>query len=559
MRASPSNQRAADRLAPFLVLGWLVLVAPAAAQQLGPPIPLIPPPSASSPNFSPPPLSHDDAVASEPLTPPAAAWNSGTPPRDPLPEAFWHGTSRAMVELLLARLPDTTSPALQSLERRLLLSPAAAPEGPDAADQNLAALRAAALLRLGEVDAARAVVAAIPEQEREPALPLAVAADAIRGDTGRACATVRETVRHDQASFWQTALITCQALQGEIEQARLSLQLLAEEQQGPQDEVLAAAVETLAGHSPPAPVNRADTLDPLMLRLLVLAHREFAPALIEALRPDLALCLALDDDAPPATRLAAAERAARYGALSPDRLRALYSTLTTAGGPRDGPVVDHAQHFAETSQPGTSAERIARIAGFADAFGGSQQGGFTLAARLVLPALQEIEPDPSLVGSAPLAARLLIAANDSWAARRWSKLVSGSQEHSLGLLLAPAAPREEPLRDPMDAQRPPLYVILASALGEPLAPTDWAGLPAAAWNVAGPPSPPAAAWLDLAEAARAKRIGETVLAAIMVASPAGTLSADPVALFTAVSGLRQVGLTADARRLAVEAALAAGL
>jgi hypothetical protein len=558
MRASPSSQRAADRLAPSLVLGWLVLVAPAAAQQLGPPIPLIPPPSASSPNFSPPPLSHDDPVASEPLTPPAAGWNWGTPPRDPLPEAFWHGTSRAMVELLLARLPDTTSPALQSLERRLLLSPAAAPEGPDAADQNLAALRAAALLRLGEVDAARAVVAAIPEQEREPALPLAVAADAIGGDTGRACAAVRETVRRDQASFWQTALITCQALQGEIEQARVSLQLLAEEQQGPQDEVLAAAVETLAGHSPPAPVDRADTLDPLTLRLLVVAHREFAPALIEALRPDLALCLALDDDAPPATRLTAAERAARYGALSPDRLRALYSTLTTAE-PGDGPVLDHARHFAEIGQPGTPAERIARIAGFAGAFSGSQRGGFTQAARLVLPALQEIEPDPSLVGSAPLAARLLIAANDSRAARRWSKLVSGSQEHSLGLLLALAAPREELLPDPMDAQRPPLCVILASALGEPLAPTDWAGLPAAAWNVAGPPSPPPAAWLDLAEAARAKRIGETVLAAIMVASPAGTLSTDPVALFTAVSGLRQVGLTADARRLAVEAALAAGL
>jgi hypothetical protein len=49
------------------------------------------------------------------------------------------------------------------------------------------------------------------------------------------------------------------------------------------------------------------------------------------------------------------------------------------------------------------------------------------------------------------------------------------------------------------------------------------------------------------------------LAAIIVGSRGGMLSTDPMALFTAVSALRQVGLATDARRLAVEAALAAGL
>ena len=73
------------------------------------------------------------------------------------------------------------------------------------------------------------------------------------------------------------------------------------------------------------------------------------------------------------------------------------------------------------------------------------------------------------------------------------------------------------------------------------------------------PSPPPAAWFELAEAARAKRIGETVLAAILVASPAETLATDPISLFAAASGLREVGLEADARRLAVESAVAAGL
>jgi hypothetical protein len=54
--------------------------------------------------------------------------------------------------------------------------------------------------------------------------------------------------------------------------------------------------------------------------------------------------------------------------------------------------------------------------------------------------------------------------------------------------------------------------------------------------------------------------GQTTWGANLVApcAIAGTLSSDPVALFAAVSGLRQAGLEADARRL-VEAALGARL
>jgi hypothetical protein len=56
-----------------------------------------------------------------------------------------------------------------------------------------------------------------------------------------------------------------------------------------------------------------------------------------------------------------------------------------------------------------------------------------------------------------------------------------------------------------------------------------------------------------------KRIGETVLLAAMIAAPAETLTIGPVALFTRVSNLRQIGLEVDARRLAVDAALGAEL
>jgi hypothetical protein len=560
MRAFPSSRRAVEQLAAIILIGWLVTPPLSArAQQLGPPIPLVPPPLASSPGNSPPASGRDDVVRREQLASPAAGRDSDAPPpRDALPDALWRGTPRVMADLLLARLSDTTSATLQSLVRRLLLSPAAPPEGADLNAYSLLALRISALLRLGELDAARASVAALSERERDSVLPLAIAADVIGGDIGRACATVRETVRRRPGAFWQTPLIACQALQGEIEQARLGLQLQAEEQQEPRDEVLAAIVETLAGQAP-ASTGRPDTLDALTLRLLVTAKWELKPAVVDGLRPDLALCLALDEDAPATIRLTAAEGAARYGALDPGRLRQLYSTLNIGGEAVATAGSDRALLFAAIAETIDPAERLTRIARFVHAFEGFRPGGFILAARLVLPELREIEPDTSLVASAPLAARLLIAAGDIGAARRWKDLVPDKKERSLDLLLALAAPPEERVPDRADVQPPLLFMALASALGEPLSPLAWAMAPAEAWTDAGPFSPPAAAWLDLGEAARAKRIGETVLAAVIVASPAEMLSTNPVALSTAVSALKEVGLTDDARRLALEAALAADL
>jgi hypothetical protein len=558
MRGFRNSRPEAARFAGLLLAILLVAASAASAQQprgpLGPPISLLPP-SAQVPLPIP---ATEEPVASEPLAPPAPGWSAGVAPPDALSGTLWRGTSRAVAKLLLTRLPDTPSVSLQSLERRLLLSPAAAPEGPDEGETGLPALRAAALLRLGELDAVRVAITAIPQPERGTAMPLAVAADAIGGDVERACASVRETVRRNQSAFWQSALVACQGLQGETDQASLGMQILADEQ-GSHEDALTAAVDALAGRPAPERITRAQRLDPLTLRLLVKAGRELTPGLIDALGPDLALCLALDEGAPAVARLTAAERAARLGALPPDRLGELYSTQTAVGEPGSLPALDHARRFAAIAKAGSTAERLRRIGEFTEAFGGPKTEGFGLAARLVLPALREIAPDPSLAGSAPLVARLLLAAGDSAAARGWSILAAESEERRMRLLLALASGRGEPSVDESEIGQLPLLFTLFSALGEPLGAADWAHLPTAAWSAAGPPSPPPAAWLELAEAARARRVGETVLASVIVSSPAGRLSTDPVGLFAAVSSLRQVGLEADARRLAVEAALAAGL
>ena len=549
MPASRNSGRA-RALAGFAAAGLALVFAGAVlAQNLGPPIPLYP-------ETSPP----AGSITSQSLAPPAAGWSGGTmPPGKPLPADFWHGTPRALADILLSHLPTTPSPALQRLERRVLLSQGAAPEGADAPGLDLAMLRAKALLRLGEVKAARAVIDALPEEKREPSWPLYVEVAAIAGKLDRACHTVRDRIHLDQGVFWQRALVGCQGLEGKIGQARLGLQILAEEKT-PQDDGLSTAVDALAGRPAPKTVDRLVNPDPLALRLLVAAHRQLSPALIRSLRPELARTVALDDKAPAATRLAGAERAARFGALPARRLAALYKDLAVAAGSEGGPAVVHARQFAAIEHGAAPADRLSRALAFAGQLG--RVSGLGLAARLIAPQLRAINPDPTFAGSALTAARLLIAAGHIAWARRWTELVPAPERRGLSLLLhladGPGAADAQPA-NPAEMAHSVLSLALFAALGERVAPAAWVGLPPPSWTAAGRPAASAVSWLDLTEAARAGRVGETALAAVLVATSNGALSTDPVVLHAAVAGLKRVGLDDDARRLALEAALAASL
>ena len=71
--------------------------------------------------------------------------------------------------------------------------------------------------------------------------------------------------------------------------------------------------------------------------------------------------------------------------------------------------------------------------------------------------------------------------------------------------------------------------------------------------------PSAALWTDQLQAAQAKRLGETVLTTLILARAGDRLGTEPVVLARAVAGLKAVGLDAEARAIALEAALAAGI
>jgi len=101
-----------------------------------------------------------------------------------------------------------------------------------------------------------------------------------------------------------------------------------------------------------------------------------------------------------------------------------------------------------------------------------------------------------------------------------------------------------------------LLVTLASALGMPLNGVDLGALlrPARSGSL-----PNGALWLDQQRAMKAGRLGEAVLTTVLLASAGDHLSREPLVLAQAISGLQAVGLDPDARALAVEAALDAGI
>jgi hypothetical protein len=197
-----------------------------------------------------------------------------------------------------------------------------------------------------------------------------------------------------------------------------------------------------------------------------------------------------------------------------------------------------------------------------------RRGAFVQTARLVAPLVVELQPAPELRDFAPEAVRVLLAVGDADRAASWLDLADRAELHVLadfarGQGNEDAAP---PLaaaiaaltaRDPQEAPRQAnLLLALAAALGAPLGTVDLTNLlrPAHSGML-----PDGALWIEVQDAAKAHRLGETVLMTALLATAGDHLSSEPIILGQAIAALEAVGLDEDARALAVEAALDAGI
>ena len=507
---------------------------------------------------------------------------------------MWRGTDRSLVDSLLPALPVySRSHTIRRLMRRLLLSTATVPEGAATGPQSLIALRVGLLMAMGHTAAAQELQAAVPSQYKDEVLTqLAVGAQLTDQDIDGACAEVRAQLRESDALFWQKAMAFCHAMAGEHDQAALATDLLRE-LGAADDEVFFALVEALAGADIPA-IEKLPNPTPMVLAMMRANERSLPPDVLDGVEAAMLRSVAEDETLDQDVRLRAAERAMSVGTLAPGSLARIYQSVEFSQD-----EIDAAFTAADADQAGTPTTRAllyqaaaaqvvpaARAEVLARAWDVARKGGaYHVMTQVTLSQLDDIKPDLPLAWFAPEAVRALLLAGEVDLARSWYGTVSRSARRDpqaahataeMWPLMRLAAPDQAEkwadarILDWLSARIDDEAVGEAAAeytagvlfglfqvLGEPVGGAGWRNIVGQLYHTAGVTVNPAL-WFGMRNAAAAGRRGETVLYALVALRGGALKNIDPLIVAAAVESLKAVGLKAEARALAVEAAVARG-
>ncbi|MDP6876247.1 MAG: hypothetical protein QF521_22220 [Alphaproteobacteria bacterium] len=518
---------------------------------------------------------------------------------------MWSGTPMAMVMNLLPRLPvAATSPTMQSLRRRLLVSTALPPDdlnGMDGDGSALVALRIQRLAAAGDSDAVAQLLKFAPLSANNSILAqVRVETELLAGNVGEACRIVRNQLGADEASdggntagsavAWQKIMAFCLALDGQTAQVELYEQLLYEN--GVEDEAFFALLANLnSGEA--EPLERIARTEPLHLAMLRAARRAIPADAVKQASPAVLRAIATSPNATLPMRLQAAERAEALATLATSVLARVYASV-----PFSAEQSADALALAK-GQPGPSASAIlyqvaqidAQIEGRARALAaawrnGRRSGNYMTAVRINLDMTRTIAADPKLAWFAAAAGRALLAAGDREAARNWLMAIleparAGEPEAAAALLtLAPlfyvaAGGQNDPALTPAMAkvlsgwwqgevanggaeryQRALRLYGLLAALGKDLPGELWVPLfEAPARDI---PQASPSLLMGLERAAAGQRKGEVVLLSLLLLGERGPALSDTMTLGRVVAALRGIGLVEDAEAMALEGLLGAG-
>ena len=582
----PVSRNSILSLGVALVLAQAALTN-AAMAQVGPPVRLLPPPVPTTP--VPPPIGQAPdrgAAPVEPLRAPQGFTVDQLAPPNPdaigtlgagahaFPETLWQGSTRMAVLALLPKIGTTTSPALQDLAFRLLASGAQPPAGKGESG-TLLALRAERLTNaLGRPDVALNLLQNLPPNQRgEDLAKVAVDLAFLAGDTPSACAQIRERDHGWQSSYWDQGTVTCQALDGQTQEARLGLDVLREGKV--KDDGFAVLVEKVLGTNGKLP-DALPSPQPMSLALLDKAGQGLSKKALDSSKLPVLKKVAAGDGFPADQRLAAAEKATAYGAFDPERLAEAYLAVQIDDADRDSPLnrAEAAggakgrailfQAARDAATPDAKANFIATLLGKVQ-----RTELYFAVARASERLILEVPASPDLKPVAGDFARALYALDRPNDAAQWVE-VAGPEVGASLLPLAhivggPALPpwSEDPLtdltqsgkKDPALALRRAVLVAqLLAAEGTPL--PDRMVLPLVDAKIGVPAS--AGPGLLIDSEASAKHLGGTVLAVLAAIGDDGANAPSNV-VAEAVAGLRAVGLGDEARHLAIDAAVVAGL
>jgi hypothetical protein len=497
---------------------------------------------------------------------------------------MWQGIDRSFVAQAIASLPARVrSPTMRNLMRRLLLTQAVAPKG-EKSEPGLFQLRVKALFASGDLKSALSLIASAPTGSREEYLVrFGIDGRLFQNNTAGACQRVRAYSDEFKGVYWQQVAAFCLAMAGKRAEASLMSDVLAERSDAIHPAFF-AAMERLSGATPPHIVSLTSP-SALHLSLMRSAGLALPDDTTENASPAALRAIALSPNATLDLRLVAAEKAVDIGVLDGKTLAEIYSAVAF-----DPAVFKRAtRHAAANWGPGgrallvqaakkstTSAKRTKLIQSALKL--ARQKGGWRVTALAYGPMVAALTPSKETSWFAGDAARILIVAGDIAGARKWLAYAKGqglkSQQKSalwpLSIFLSDAGVASIAPKDITNwwngraaagagalVQARTLFSLL-SAMGVTVPFKLWAKLlDGGSGTQAFVPS--AAVRNALSRAAVTGSRGGTVAMALVAVGERGSGVNNLSAMEMAISALKKIKFEAEAKSIALEAAIEAGL
>lgn len=462
------------------------------------------------------------------------------------------------------------SMALAGLWRQLW-SADAAPRGSGAEHGDFAALRLEALFRSGALTEAAAVLSDRGAGETSKQKAFKVRYAIAMGQTKEGCADVRALLRAlpPKGDPLRTELLLlsgyCAAADGNREATELAADLARAEGVGA-SVPMAALTSVAIGAAQRVPSEgRLSLLD---YRFMQVAKLPFPQDILERAEPGLLTAIAADAAAPAHARVAAAEMAAKRWSIDTQTLASAYRSAAGAGsGDRGG--MERAQLFAALEGERTPMRKTRTARALLDS--GRHAGLGLQVAAVVGHAIADLAPVQEISWFAETAIEALVASGDYGRAREWANLVSrdGSADISHWLLLIDIADPAWPGQRGSGFAAAERLAVQGQwksddlhRLATVLDALNYQ-IPIPLWEAASRTPQPSSGHLPetgvltaLQAAAQSKDLVRTALLAMQAIGPNGVEGAHMIALGDVIRRLRQAGLDAAARRLAMEATFA---
>ena len=515
---------------------------------------------------------------------------------------MWEGTDSTFAKTILELLPvNAPSPAMRNLAKRLLLSDAYQPNKEEKnglqaispsgkpiiskdQDATFLPLRFSKLASLGAKKELIELSNLVPTEDMLGDLAKeAIYARLLSGETEKVCREVIELAKRTNESYWRKTLIVCQLILGNRDDALLSLELLLAELDS--EDKFSKLIYTLADETNQIEFDKNSIYFKILIAVLpgeqLNKHRlNLDPSGLSVVAKNINLSWKI--------RMLAAEKAVLAGSLP-----SLYlSELATQFKFEDDIFYRAASEsksmegfmarslLLQAAALNTSVIERARFLRLLLDNADSDEI-FQVYASVIMPILLTIKPRPDLIWFASSATRAAIAGGNYMLASNWLTVLGKTLDldyeasGSLLRLLPLIAIAGQTLPVPFSKQqatdvwsglsdsfsredkekRASRLLVLLSAMGIESREGAWKNIISSS-NIFEKENIPATALrYQLRDAARNNRIAEVVSLSLIMLGAEGPSKSGLVALNAVIRSLREIGLEADAREIAIEAAI----